>query len=274
MRVSRFAWVLVCSVPAVFASAAVAQVGGVGAGGVGAGGVAISSFAAGSPMDANNSNKQPYTATWSQKSVQTLANGTTITRESTTRFARDSSGRTYTETHNTIPGLGEDGQPREMVNYHVSDPVARTTTMWNSNEKRATVVHMPEPQTIEARPAPQVVTAPQPRVARPQSDVQRPEVQREDLGTKNIAGVNAKGSRITRTIPAGREGNDEPITTTQESWRSTEYGLIMMSVSEDPRNGTNTREVTEFTPGEPDAALFKVPEGYTVHDIPVRSPNQ
>jgi hypothetical protein len=273
MRVYRLLPILACSVPLILASAVAAQ--GVG------GGVAGGSLVVGSQMDPGNGNRKPYTATFTQKQVQTLANGTTITHESTTRTAHDSSGRTYNEFHNTQP-MGPDGQPREMVTYHVFDPVARTTMMWNSRGGEAVVTHMPEPQTIAARPAPPASGMPaavrlpdlgsMPRAARTQ-----PDVQREDLGTKNIAGVNATGVRTTRTIPAGSEGNDQPIVVTDEIWRSKEYGLTVMSVRNDPRNGTTTREVTEFQAGEPDAALFHVPEGYTVHDIPaptVTMPNQ
>jgi hypothetical protein len=261
MRISRFVSILACAAPVVFASSSlVAQVVG---GGVG-------SVVLGMPIDAGgNSKGQPYTATFSQKQVQVLANGTTITHESTTRMARDSSGRTYNEVHNPLPA-GQDGQPHETVFYHVFDPVAHTTMMWNSSSKEAHVVHMPEPQTIAARPAPPVPgmsATVEPNVALPPRAVRtQQDVQREDLGTKNIAGVNAKGTRITRVIPAGREGNDQPITITEEMWRSTEYGLSVMSVREDPRYGTTTREATEFQAGEPDAGLFRVPEGYTVRD--------
>ena len=169
---------------------------------------------------------------------------------------------------------GADGQPREMVTYHIFDTVARTTTSWNSNTKEATVTHRPEPMTtLQARSAQPVIGTPATTAAAPEIKAETParransDTQREELGTKNIAGVNAKGTRVTRVIPAGRDGNDQPITTVQEIWRSTEYGIVLMSVSEDPRYGTTTHEVTELTPGEPDAALFHVPEGYSVREI-------
>jgi hypothetical protein len=209
--------------------------------------------------------RSPYTATWTEKRVQTLANGATVTHESTTKFVRDSSGRTYTETHQTLPA-GSNEEARETVMYHISDPVERTTTMWNSSSKEATVNHMPERTTAQPQLIPKTTAAQASPAAR-----QNPDVQREDLGTKNIAGVNAKGTRITRVIPAGRDGNDEPITTVQETWMSTEYAIVLMSVNEDPRYGTTTREVTELTPGEPDVALFRLPEGYTVREIAART---
>jgi hypothetical protein len=262
MRVSRFVYIVAGiaagSLFAVAAAQASAQTG------IGA------TFSVGSgPME--GASRQPYTATWTEKTVQRLANGTTITRESTTKFARDSSGRTYSEMHQTLPA-GSDGQPRELVMYHIFDTVTRTTTMWNSNTKEATVTHRPEQQLLSARPAQTLGagTAPTVQVQLPDRR-QNPDVQREDLGTKNIVGVNAKGMRVMRVIPAGREGNDQPITTTSESWRSTEYGIVLMSVNEDPRYGTTTHEVTEFTPGEPDAGLFHVPEGYTVREVTPRT---
>ncbi|WP_058189029.1 hypothetical protein [Terracidiphilus gabretensis] len=231
-------------------------------------GIGTSTFGAGSM---EGMSKQPYSATWTEKQVQTLANGTTVTHESTTKFARDSSGRSYTETHNTLP-TGSDGQPREMVNYHIFDTVARTTTSWNSTTKEATVTQRPDPATMQARPTQTTATRIAPTIQTEQPvRRQNPDVQREDLGTKNIVGVNAKGIRITRVIPAAREGNDQPITTIQETWSSREYAIVLMSTNDDPRSGTTTREVTEFTPGEPDAALFRLPEGYTVREVTPRT---
>jgi hypothetical protein len=136
---------------------------------------------------------------------------------------------------------------------------------WNSNGKEANLFHLREPQTIAARSAPQVrpedlQTAA--KVARPRQDVQR-----EELGNRTIAGVNAVGTRVTRTIPAGREGNDQPLVTTTETWRSSDYGVVLLSINDDPRSGKYTHEVMEFQPGEPDAALFRAPEGYTVKDV-------
>jgi hypothetical protein len=252
MRIVRFVSILAGSALALAAPSLPAQITS-GFAGRGEGGVA----------------RQPYTLTTTEKSVQTLANGATITRESTNRVARDSAGRTYSEQHHAIPA-GPDGQPRETVFYFVNDPTERTSLTWSSQGKEATLTHHSEPQVQRTAPsvpevrsdvAPTVTVAPQPRV-RPQT-----EVQREELGTKTIAGVNAVGVRTTRVIPAGREGNDQPLTITDETWRSPEYGVILLSIHDDPRNGTSTREATEFLPGEPDPALFKVPEGYVVKEI-------
>ena len=59
----------------------------------------------------------PYSATFKTTVVQKLADGTTITRVSTTREARDSQGRTLHEITNERSG----GQPA-IVNATLNDP--------------------------------------------------------------------------------------------------------------------------------------------------------
>jgi hypothetical protein len=207
--------------------------------------------------------KGPYTATWSEQSVQPLTNGATITHTSITKIAHDTNGRTYEEVHRTI-ATRENNTPHEVVSYHVHDPVAQTETSWSSETKTATVFHRPASATSEARPA----------HMRPANDAEQsapgarpqPDVQREDLGSKTIAGVAAQGTRTTHVIPAERQGNDAPITSTHEVWRSAE-GVILASTETDPRFGTSTRTATAFQAGEPSAALFQAPQGYTLQTV-------
>jgi hypothetical protein len=211
--------------------------------------------------------KGPFTATLTEKSVQTLSNGSTITHQSTTRIALDSSGRVYEEIHRTV-ATRENSQPHEVVSYHVHDPVARTETSWSSETKSATVFHRPASGLAESRPVGQLRSTEDTTETLNGPRAQAPtDVQREDLGTKTVAGVPAQGTRITHVIPAGRQGNDAPITTTRESWRSTEYGIVLASTVSDPRFGTSERTVTSFQAGEPGAALFSAPEGYAVKDV-------
>lgn len=209
--------------------------------------------------------KLPCTATWTDTFVQTLADGTIITRQITTKFARDASGRTYTETHNSLP-IGPDGHQHEVVFYIVQDPVAHTSLSWNSNAKEATLLHQPAPEAAAPRALSAIRTMPL-QANTSQAPRPDPNFQHEDLGTKNIDGVNAKGFRITQNIPAGQIGNDQPITVVSESWHSAEYDLIMLSTSSDPRVGKSTREITDFEPGDPDPSLFQAPQGYSVRDV-------
>ena len=101
---------------------------------------------------------------------------------------------------------------------------------------------------------------------------QRP--QAEDLGITMIEGVEAHGRRMTRTIAAGQIGNDQPIVVTNEYWSAPSLGgLTLKSVTDDPRNGKTTREITHLDLGEPDPALFQPPPGYDIkiqelHQVP------
>src|SRR4030095_4723199 len=55
----------------------------------------------------------------------------------------------------------------------------------------------------------------------------------EELGTQNIEGVEAEGTRTITTIPAGAIGNERPIEITYEKWYSKELQLVVMSNTSD-----------------------------------------
>jgi hypothetical protein len=199
-------------------------------------------------------NYVPYTLTRTSTIVQTLANGATITRTFTTKMARDSKGKTYSETKQTLH-VGADGQPVDWVHYSVFDPVARTNINWDNHTKIANVTHMPDPEV------PDVGSARQPQTDRPTHQVTR-----EDLGVRTIAGIKTNGTRTTGIIPAGDQGNDRPLTIVRDNWISTEYDIPVLTITNDPRTGKRTEEVTEFHPGEPNPVLFQIPNGYTVRE--------
>jgi hypothetical protein len=164
--------------------------------------------------------------------------------------------------------------------YMVFDPVNRINMNWSSNSKEVNVMHMPEPREprevmprVQPPAAPQnaVTPAPMPRPNPNRPQPNRPQI--EELGTKMINGVEATGRRSTRIIPAGREGNDQPLTVTSESWMSPELRLLVKSINDDPRNGTSTMELTDIDRNEPDPALFQIPEGYTVKEHFPNQPN-
>ena len=84
----------------------------------------------------------------------------------------------------------------------------------------------------------------------------------EQLGTQNIEGVEAEGTRTTTTIPAGAIGNERPIEITYERWYSKELQLVVMSKNSDPRSGEQTYRLTNIVRNEPDPSLFTVPHSY------------
>lgn len=226
-------------------------------GGVGVGGVVGSIAFAGGGQGMTG---MPYTATRKTTHVQKLADGTTITRENTAKEARDSNGRTYHENRMELPSGATGRDAFSFVN--VFDPVNRVQMSWTTNSKQATVFHLPEPGQAPKRQQSSTVSQTQARAV----TVVGPKLEMEDLGIKTIDGIEAKGTRMTRVIEAGKEGNDRPMTITNETWVSPDLKIMLTSINDDPRSGTTTTETTNIDRGEPDPGLFQVPEGYTVKE--------
>ncbi len=84
----------------------------------------------------------------------------------------------------------------------------------------------------------------------------------EQLGTKTINGLQALGTRMTRTIPAGEIGNLNPIEVVTERWYSSDLQLPLLTTHNDPMMGTMTIKLVNINRGEPDASLFQVPSDY------------
>ena len=96
-------------------------------------------------------------------------------------------------------------------------------------------------------------------------------VTKESLGTQTVNGVLAEGTRYTRTIPAGRMGNDKPLTIVREEWYSPDLQMIVQSKRTDPFVGETTYNVTKIQRSAPDPSLFTVPSDYTVTTAPTGS---
>jgi hypothetical protein len=245
---------------------------------------------------------QPFTAEFKITSERTLANGTTITQESTERQVKDAEGRILTV---TITQATEERPERSF--YHVYDPVARTNSSWSTPGKRATVDQMPplpEPGQRQAGcwttstdttsvsnertdgisavaggigvggvstiapAATRIPTAGTARLGTTNKDFTR-----EDLGTQTIQGVLAKGTRTTRTTPAGAIGNDAPLVRTSETWQAATLGLVVREVTDDPQSGKRSRELVELSQEAPDPASFQPPQDYEIqlhemHEVP------
>jgi hypothetical protein len=90
---------------------------------------------------------------------------------------------------------------------------------------------------------------------------------KEQLGKQIIEGVEAEGTRTTRTIPAGEIGNDRLIEIVTERWYSPELQLLVMSRHSDPRSGETIYKLTNVNRSEPAKSLFEVPAGFTVKEM-------
>ena len=203
----------------------------------------------------------PYSGQEVTEETQTLSNGNVISRKVTVNVYRDSSGRTRTERTMTGGGPGQTetaATPRTVVTIH--DPVAGTTSELDTTSKTAHTMNMPGRGNGGPRANAAVNNGNRPGRG-PAND---PNVTTENLGMQTVNGVQANGTRVTRTIPAGRIGNAQPIQMVTETWRSPDLQVPVMVKTTDPRRGTTVTQLTNITRSEPDPTLFQVPSDYTV----------
>lgn len=188
----------------------------------------------------------PFSATTMMDNTQTLADGTTVTTKTMTTIARDSKGRTHNENrYDLSPSDNGQGRIRDIT---IFDPTTRVKTTLTPDAMQATVIAMPAAQP------------------QPASRAIRPEIQREDLGMNTIDGLTVHGFRQSRTIPEGADGNDRPITITDEYWYSDELHMNITLKHTDPRHGTQFVTLTELSREEPDGKMFEIPAGYSVRE--------
>jgi hypothetical protein len=198
----------------------------------------------------------PFTATLQETFTEKLADGNTITRTTTSQFARDSQGRTWLQT--TLNRLGPWASttgPKTLV--FIKDPVAGTAYTLDQSKMTAMQRKLPA-----ARANADSTGGPR---HRPESEAE-PDAVRTPLGTQMSAPLPTalQGTQITRTIAANRIGNTQPIVTTTTRWYSPDLQMVVQQTNTDPRNGTRTFQVTNVQLVDPAASLFQVPNGYTV----------
>ncbi len=219
----------------------------------------------------------PYSAVQEFERTQTLVDGTHIVQKGpTTRFYRDSQGRTRTER----PMFWSSPPPTESVTLiQIDDPVAGLMYVLDVQNH---VAHRAKLPTADAAPPlpphgnAGVVVSAKPSSggavttnvgnSAAASENLRASVSSESLGSQEIEGVYAVGTRNTTTWPVGSRGNDRPLVRTCETWYSPELKLIVLSQCSDPLSGETVARLTNIDRSEPDPALFQPPADYTIVD--------
>jgi hypothetical protein len=239
----------------------------------------------------------PYSATITNESVQTLADGNRIVQSTSGTIARDALGRTRHDA--TLPPIGNMSAANAPHLVFIQDPVAHTSYTLNLSDKTAQKNQMPPPLPSSgstdggpgtfsihfdtsgpmgggtpgiaiAEGTMTSVALPPPMVA-VQSDLlpaDHPQVNTEDLGSQTMEGIVVTGVRTTHTIPAGQMGNEKPIVIVTEVWTSPDLKTIVSSKRSDPRMGEQTFRLTNLVRGEPAASLFSVPADLKIVDGP------
>jgi hypothetical protein len=237
----------------------------------------VSGHMGGSPLKS-----APYSATITNESVETLADGNRIVQSSTGTTARDSQGRTRQDA--PLPAIGNLSVENAPHIVFIVDPVAQVSYTLNLTDKTAQKLSVPPPPPpgspsgagpatttrmfiARAGGAPSDAPPPPPPMAIAMAKVggeDHADATTEDLGSQTMEGLLVTGVRTTRTIPAGEIGNEKPITSVTEVWTSPDLKVIVYSKRTDPRMGEQTYKLTNIVRAEPDASLFTVPADFKV----------
>jgi hypothetical protein len=229
----------------------------------------------------------PYSAEAVTERTQTLSDGNRIVNKSSTKIYRDSEGRTRREQDIDFPGniTGQTiktviiNDPVAGVTYSL-DPEARTarkSKMFHFDFQGPTVStsETPKPARVSGATASSgdfVFSTNGPGVPGIgptfsfNVEDESKNVVKESLGNQNIEGVEAEGSRTTRTIPAGTIGNERPIAIVDERWYSPTLQTVVMIRHSDPRSGENVYRLTNIDRSEPAHVLFEVPGDYQIKE--------
>jgi hypothetical protein len=223
--------------------------------------LAVEPFEMGDPVE-----NAPYSAEIVTEVTQELADGNRIERNTTGAVARDSRGRVRRE--HQLAAIGPVVPDREARMVTISDPVAgvhysldpvRKVAM-RSRPSRGRA-ELPGPMISSKRIGPDEVGL------NIRGESEPPDLQTEQLGTKEYEGVRAEGTRTVATLPSGAIGNVRPIEIVSERWYSPELRVVVFSRRADPRFGETIYRLTNITRAEPDASLFEVPADYKREDM-------
>jgi len=245
----------------------------------------------------------PYSGQGVTEVTQVLADGNRIVKRSTTMIYRDSEGRTRKESTLRTFSPATGGEPPTTIfisdpvagttymldtNSHVARKMPPYRFEWKTPGEGVRTPATPATPPGEGIRVPAPGAPPTPgatgeggnrtgfmvRTPEPQGgdhgvvmQFQRDEGRKpkpESLGKQTVEGVEAEGSRMTVTIPAGEIGNERAIDIVSDRWYSPELQTVVMTRHSDPRFGETVYRLTNINRGEQPRTLFEVPGDYTV----------
>jgi hypothetical protein len=191
----------------------------------------------------------PFSGTVTTEWTKILVDGSKQTNWNHRTIARDSSGRIFQERRFFMPTGDRIATQLSELDY--ADPNRHELFVCGPQQKVCYESPYNAPATVNLMPA-----GPQPSG--------NSSIQREDLGQKNIDGVDVKGSREIITIKAGAMGNDKDEPIVKEFWYSPRLGINVITKRFDPRYGIQNFTVSDINQSEPDPKLFEPPAEFHV----------
>jgi len=198
---------------------------------------------------------EPYTANVVMQDTDVGPDGKKTIHEALNIHVRDSAGRLRDEQLATPPdAIGS----FTKAQLHIIDPGSMEDIQW-----------FPETETFLKGTIPAASTAyggqrivDCARLSTAHNASHQDQAEYENLGDGKIEGIPVKGCRITRTLP-GKSDSAPPETSITEIWASPELQIDLLMM-EHYSNGTDRlTRLSNIIREEPDAALFRIPDGYT-----------
>ena len=226
-----------------------------------------------------------YSAETSTETVQTLADGNRIVHRTVSKFYRDAEGRTRRE--QTFGNVDPEHPTPHEVKVFIDDPVTGTAYVLDPGSKSVEKVQRTR-RFLDDRNAEDDGSRMMLKVVKDSEVVgqntpgnmmikfrddqsgdlstivrdEKREVAREDLGVRNLEGIDCNGSRQTITIPADAIGNEKPISIVTETWFAPSIDAVVQSTTEDPRYGKTTYQLSNVQTSEPARSLFEPPADF------------
>ncbi len=212
----------------------------------------------------------PFTGDLETETSQTLGDGNHIRQSTTAHLVRDSEGRTRRE--QSLNGLGPLGAAvGDSQAIFITDPVAGVSYALNPSSH--TVSRMDQPSW--GRGGRNGKQPPPPKTGGwGRGAAQAGDFKTESLGKQTIEGVQAEGTRVTQTIPAGAMGNELPIQIVTERWYSADLQMDVLTRRNDPRTGETVTKLTNVSRTEPSHSLFEPPADYKTVDARGQMPRK
>jgi len=221
---------------------------------------------------------EPFSAVAQTQSTTTFSDGNRIVRTNTVHYYRDGQGRVRVERNNRIgpetAGVSSNGivVSANGGSVIIDDPVSGEQINLVPQAKIASVF-----KVVEGTKAGHLVS---PLFEAPfallglgmgigaNGMTTESAAETTSLGQRVVNGVTVTGTRLVRVIPAGALGNEKPITSTLEEWKSAELGIPVRIIENSSIGTSLTYELQDVQRVEPDASLFTVPAGYKQMSFP------
>jgi hypothetical protein len=237
-------------------------------------------------MDAAPVKGAPFCATVMTEHTQSLADGNRIHTTDSSTLCRDGEGRTRREAGLNLLGATQQTSAPRLIT--ITDPAAGVRYLLDTENKIAQKMplmpegavttaggeaHLPEKQVMIYQrtggpgPGGPDVFFNDVTIKKAGADSGETVPKSENLGDQTIDGVHVTGTRMTHIIPAGKMGNEKPITVTSERWYSPELKATISTKHDDPWAGELKTDLKNITTAEPDPSLFSVPADYKVLDV-------